>query len=193
MDLELHTKSCPYQLTQCIFCRMKVENWELGEHHQVCGEYPVECGSCKQTGIPRSQMTIHRERDCPATIVRCHSCDNTYRRSNLSSHLRYKCPEQDVPCLLEEFGCNEEVKRKDQVKHIEERVVDHLGIIVSAMKAQKEKLAQQEQHIQDLRQEIGILKSIPMIQQAMSAGNGQGRSNRNDIFAAFQRFDSNFV
>merc|ERR1712129_665778 len=99
----------------------------------------------------------------------CGECGESLKRKLVRDHERYQCPEKEVPCLLEEFGCEEEVKRKHQMKHIEERVVDHLGIIVSVLKEQKERITRQEDEIRHLRSEVGRLSDIPMLQQAMRA------------------------
>jgi len=171
MDLDGHIASCPFQLISCTFCRQSMLQWELADHHQFCDKYPVECGSCKQTGIPRCKLRDHRETVCPSGIVRCSHCGNAYRRSRLVDHQKYHCLEVKVPCLLEEFGCNEEVKRRHQKSHIEERVVDHLGIIVGVMTAQKAKLEKQEMEIRELKKQVRRLSEIPLLQQAINQQN----------------------
>ena len=99
------THDCPERLSNCQYCHLEGNYQEIQDNHlPVCPKYPVSClNECGVSPLERDQ---------------------------LEDHLR-ECPLQLVECELREMGCEEMVKRKDLVRHMEEGTQKHLTLMAS--------------------------------------------------------------
>merc|ERR1712176_520976 len=67
--------------------------------------------------------------DCPNTIVGCHQCDEFTARMNMKHHLDNVCMESVIECTFKAFGCNHNLKRKDEKKHVEDAAHTHSHLV----------------------------------------------------------------
>ena len=130
--LEVHVYKCPKRPHNCLYCDTKGTYQEIqGNHLPVCHKYPVSCPN--QCGV------------------------SSLERDQLEDHLR-ECPLQLVECELREMGCEEMVKRKDLVKHIDEGTQKHLTLMASKFLKTQAKLykriAKLEKENDNLKKEI---------------------------------------
>ena len=130
---EHQANDCPNRPHSCQYCQLKATYKEIQDNHlPVCPKYPVSClNECGVSPLERDQ---------------------------LEDHLR-ECPLQLVECELREMGCEEMVKRKDLVRHMEEGTQKHLTLMASKyLKTQ----ADMYQYISELKRENEGLKREAM-------------------------------
>ena len=134
--LEAHRlRFCLNRPHDCEHCNLRGTYQEIEDHYRMCPKYPVSClNECGVSPLERDQ---------------------------LEDHLR-ECPLQLVECELREMGCEEMVKRKDLVKHMEEGTQKHLTLIASKyLKSQAdvhERFNKLEEENEGLRKEVCSLK-----------------------------------
>ena len=97
--------NCLNRPYSCQYCKLKATYKEIQDNHlPVCPKYPVTCPN--QCGV------------------------SPLERDQLEDHLR-ECPLQLVECELKIMGCEEMVKWKDLVRHMEEETQKHLTLMAS--------------------------------------------------------------
>eukprot|EP01112_Ceratiomyxa_fruticulosa_P022670 TRINITY_DN838_c0_g1_i4.p1 TRINITY_DN838_c0_g1~~TRINITY_DN838_c0_g1_i4.p1 ORF type:complete len:552 (+),score=88.26 TRINITY_DN838_c0_g1_i4:182-1837(+) len=105
---EAHELSCPYRPERCKHCSQDVQLNNMEEHERVlCAMFPVQCPKGCKSG------------DSPLII----------RRGELESHLKNRCPEQEVDCSFSDQGCTKRFLRKDLKPHLAEEVVEHMQLM----------------------------------------------------------------
>ena len=156
---------------------------ELGEHLvKKCQFVVVNCSNNCGLVIQRQYLEVHRFLDCPKRRYNCEYCNlsGTYKdiqdnhlpvcpkypvlcpnqcgvspleRDQLEDHLR-ECPLQLVECELREMGCEEMVKQKDLVRHMEEGTQKHLTLMASKYLKLNERITKLERENEGLRKEL---------------------------------------
>ena len=97
--------NCLNRPHSCQYCKLKATYKEIQDNHlPVCPKYPVTCPN--QCGV------------------------SPLERDQLEDHLR-ECLLQLVECELKIMGCEEMVKRKDLVRHMEGETQKHLTLMAS--------------------------------------------------------------
>jgi len=105
-ELENHEKNdCPNRLITCQFCKIELMHCKMGEHKSVCDLAVLRCPNNCGKSIPRRDM------DC---------------------HIADSCANQKVDCEFAAFGCKTKEKRKNQSRHMNDRVVPHLTLVRKA-------------------------------------------------------------
>ena len=98
-DLVDHQENaCPLRKEACKHCRVMLQHRKMADHFMSsCQEYPIQCpNKCGKKNIPLKDITAH--------IL--------------------ECPESEMTCPYERFGCNGKFPRKHLQKHKDE-VKDH--------------------------------------------------------------------
>eukprot|EP01083_Nonionella_stella_P221041 790184_1 len=125
-----HNQQCPLQLVTCHFCTEPMLRTELVRHHQDCGHFPLECSACGQAGILRHFMDLHIENLCSMTMISCpEQCGVQLQRGNAKQHIKEVCTETTIKCAFHRFGCFETFKRKDEMKHIQNTLMNHTHLV----------------------------------------------------------------
>ena len=126
------TNDCPERLYSCQYCHLEGTYQEIQDNHPpVCPKYPVTCpNQCGVSPLERDQVKNHF-RECPLHLVECE---------------------------LREMGCEEMVKRKDLVRHMEEGTQKHLTLMASKyLKTQasvQERFVKLERENEDLKKKL---------------------------------------
>lgn len=109
MDLERHmTKECIMRKEECPYCGEVFVMKMMDEHHETdCPSFPIPCPQkCGIAKFPRSQVEEHYK-----------VCKNTI-----------------VSCNFDSLGCDAQVKRREIVRHMRERAVDHVQLLKKRLK-----------------------------------------------------------
>ena len=77
----------------------------------------------------RSELAEHCHNECP--YLECVYCKDTITRGKIMAHLEI-CPEFNVECGYQQFGCNCTYVRRDEMEHMNEYANTHLELMTSA-------------------------------------------------------------
>ena len=104
---------CPQREVKCEFCGRAVKACEMNTHLGECEEFPVECpNSCEVAG---------------------ETCTRQMKRGDIPLHLA-ECPLQRVKCPYWEYGCREEMERRQLDLHEKEYIHTHFKLVMKEMK-----------------------------------------------------------
>ena len=152
--------SCP---NKCAADRIPRE--DINEHRQVCPFEEVTCPNGCGKPLQRQYLTNHYKTECPCLHVKCHYCCVAGQHQFIEGKHKEQCPKFPVLCpnnciigsvprddLVEHMktcsleviqceyhvvGCEEMMTRKDQKKHNQEKMEEHLSFAVSALNITK--------------------------------------------------------
>ena len=95
---------CNLRKVSCPFCGFTDTHDHMTcIHYNICALYPVDCpNGCK---MPRVQ------------------------RGEVKDHIKNKCPLRTIKCPFLYAGCRSEFKSTDKVKHMEEKLSYHVGLL----------------------------------------------------------------
>ncbi|KAI6660628.1 TNF receptor-associated factor 4-like [Oopsacas minuta] len=109
--------SCPLRELVCKFCVNKVKACEMDPHLEYCEHFPVLCPNrCVKEGYEGTRQL--KRRDVPV-------------------HLADVCPLQKVECPYWEYGCREEMERKEMDLHEREFIHIHFRLLETDMKLKR--------------------------------------------------------
>ena len=147
--LELQAK-CPLATRGCSW-NGKIA--EIEEHLFECEKVVVKCYDACDVILTRSELYLHLKSFCVKRRVTCEHCNEyfTYeeltdhyltcleyqfpcpnncsvnlKRKLLDSHFELECPNMVVECPYKEFGCGQEVLRRELEKHKKANQIQHL-------------------------------------------------------------------
>ena len=113
---EHERKYCPHRELKCKFCGRAVRACDMSPHLGECEMFPVECpNSCEvagETGI--RQM----------------------KRGDVRLHLA-ECPLQRVKCPYWDYGCRDEMERRQLDLHEKEYIHTHFRLAMKEMKRKR--------------------------------------------------------
>ena len=117
---------CPHRELKCEFCGRAVRACEMNPHLGECDEFPVECpNSCEVAGETGTRQM---------------------KRGDVPLHLT-ECPLEIVKCPYWEYGCCEEMERRQLDLHEKEYIHTHFRL---GMKEMKQKLTESNDKIKYL-------------------------------------------
>ena len=85
---------CGFFKIICEFCKETCKRIHMEEHRTLnCTDFPIKCpNACHVDAIPRSQIPIHLEEECPLSLVRCCyeslGCQALVERQNVRDHMQ---------------------------------------------------------------------------------------------------------
>ena len=124
---------CSQRELKCEFCDGAVRACEMNPHLGECEEFPVDCpNDCEAAGETGTQQM---------------------KRGALLLHLA-ECPLQRVECPYREYGCGEEMKRRQLDLHEREYMHTHFRL---AIKEMKQKQIESSDKIQFLQKQNALL------------------------------------
>ena len=120
--------NCLNRSHSCQYCQLKATYKEIQDDHlHVFPKYPVSClNECGVSPLERDQ---------------------------LEDHFR-ECPLQLVECEFREMGCEEMVKRKDLVRHMEEGTQKHQTLMASKYLKTQASVTKLERENEDLKKKL---------------------------------------
>ena len=128
-DMEAHRRVCQLEIVKCLNkCGRRLERHCLFTHiERECPNRTVECQHC-HTIAPHNQITGKKHRKlCPTLPLPCpNKCEiGSVPREEMEAH-RKVCPLEMIQCEYYSVGCEVRMARKDQQKHENEKVKEHL-------------------------------------------------------------------
>ena len=121
---------CPRR--KCQYCHDTVEHQFIeGQHKEECPKLPLPCpNKCEVGSVPREDMETHRK----------------------------ECPFEMIQCEYYSVGCKVRMVRKDQEKHDDEKVKEHLMMTNHELTDTKAQLAIASKQINQLQ--LAMVKSM---------------------------------
>ena len=125
------TNSCPKREFTCQHCNFKA-TYEVvsNDHWPQCSFYPVPCPNA-----------------CGIQAI---------ERGDLEAHL-LQCPLEEVECDFSHAGCNIKLSHQDMVRHMEENMQKHLGLMSAMSKNFEEKMKAIERLVKEKDDEFQIV------------------------------------
>ena len=157
----LHLAECSLQRVECPYreygCEEEMERRQLAEHaKEFCSQRELKCEFCRGA-VRACDMNPHLGEceefpvDCPNG---CEAAGETgtgqMKRGTLPLHLA-ECPLQRVECPYREYGCDEEMERRQLDLHEREYMHTHFRLAMKEVKEMKRKQT-------ELKNEFGELK-----------------------------------
>ena len=104
---------CSNRTVECLHCHiLGLHSWIKGQHKEECPNLPLPCpNKCEVGSVSREDMEAHKK-ECPLEMIQCE-----YRN----------------------VGCEVTMARKDQEKHEDEKLKEHLKktkLVLSDVKLQ---------------------------------------------------------
>ena len=98
------------------------ENFTIKE---FLNDLQVKCTNhaelCSWKGILQN-LEGHLKKECGIVIISCENdkCDKKFMRKNLNDHLKNVCLFAEIDCVFKSRGCEQQMQRREWIKHLEE-------------------------------------------------------------------------
>ena len=110
---------CPQRLLNCTFCKKGVKAYEMDSHLVKCEMFPINCpNGCVLIGKTGTRQI---------------------KRKDIPIHLFDECPLQILKCPYWDYGCREEMKRKELELHQKDSVHIHFKLAMSEVQDIKQR------------------------------------------------------
>ena len=123
-----NSDGCQFEEVKCSNeCGKMIQRQYLTSHVEtVCPRRKVNCQYCHDTGEHQFIEGQHKE-ECPKLPLPCpNKCEvGSVPREDMETHL-LSCGSEMIQCEYFSVGCEVRMARKDQEKHIKEKIEDHL-------------------------------------------------------------------
>ena len=145
---------CSQRELKCEFCGGAVKACDMNPHLGECEEFPVDCpNGCEAVG---------------------ETCTRQMKRGAVPLHLT-ECPLQRVECPYREYGCGEEMERRQLDLHEREYMHTHCSLAMRDVKEKqvvlnnkikllKEQNTELKNELGELKETISILKSTGQLE-----------------------------
>ena len=126
--ITLESDGCQFEEVKCSNeCGKMIERRYLTSHVEIeCPHHKVNCKYCHDTGEHQFIEGQHKE-ECPKLPLPCpNKCEvGSVPREDMETHLT-SCHSELTQCEYHNVGCKIMMARKDQEKHIKEKMEEHL-------------------------------------------------------------------
>ena len=140
---EHESEFCSQRELKCEFCGGAVRACEMNPHLGECEEFPVDCpNGCDAAG---------------ETDIR------QVKRGAVPLHLS-ECPLQRVECPYREYGCGEEMERRQLDLHEREYMHTHFRLAMREVKEMNRKQTELKKENTELKNELGELKGNQILE-----------------------------
>ena len=156
-DMEAHRKECKLEIVKCLNkCGKQFERQNLIAHMETeCPNRTVECPHCRGLGLHSwINGPIHRA-VCPKLPLPCpNNCEvGSIPREDMEAH-RKECPLEMIQCEYHNVGCEVRMARKDQEKHENDNMKEHLKITELVLTDVKLQLSSTTSELSDTKLEL---------------------------------------
>ena len=183
--IPLHLSECPLQRVECPYreygCGEEMERRQLAEHErEFCSQRELKCDFCG--GAVRACGMNPHLGECKDFPVDCpNDCEavgeagtGQLKRGAVLLHLA-ECPLQRVECPYREYGCGEEMERRQLDLHEREYMHTHFRL---AMKEMKRKQMESNDKIKLLEKssvdkDLEIISAKDEIEELKALSNGK--------------------
>ena len=128
-DMEAHKKECQLEMVNCLNnCGKQFERRLSNSHMETeCSNHTVECPHCRILGLYNEIYDPQHTNSCPKLPLPCpNKCElGNVPREDMEAH-RKECPLEMIQCEYHDLGCKDRIVRKDQEKHDNEKMKEHL-------------------------------------------------------------------
>ena len=128
-DLEAHRKECQLEIIYCANkCGKQFERRLSNSHMEIeCLNRTVECPHCHTLGLHNEINDTQHRNLCPKLPLPCpNKCEfGSVPHEDMEAH-RKECPLEVIQCEYHDLGCKVRIVRKDQKKHDNEKMKEHL-------------------------------------------------------------------
>ena len=150
-----NSNGCQFEQVKCSNeCGKMIQRQYLTSHVEtVCPRRKVNCQYCHDTGEHQFIEGQHKE-ECPKLPLPCpNKCEvGSVPREDMEAH-RKECPLEMIQCEYYSVGCKRvKLARKDQEKHDNENMKEHLMMTKSKLTDTKAQLAVASKQINNLAQ-----------------------------------------
>lgn len=130
---------CIYTELKCTTCNSTVRRGEMPEHLEAkCYIQWSQCPHC-YNHFPIDSKESHLL-ECDEFILLCpNGCDSKIKRCDIPAHSE-TCPNMLIECQFMGAGCTTTCVRKDELKHLKEKHVDHSLLVFHSLQQQIKKL-----------------------------------------------------
>jgi len=177
-NLFAHDEVCGFVPVSCLYknCSLLVQRRNLEQHQSICEERHISCDLCNVTYAFKN--TSEHKKLCPQYKSPCpKGCGQLIENQNRKIHLQKECPELEVYCFYQDFGCLFKDKKRQVDEHINACIFHTLkpfilqtqktiSELVKDQQKQSEIIKEQQKEISELRllldqqeQEIKFLKT----------------------------------
>ena len=183
-DFDAHRDTCEHVRIPCPQeCATEgIKRALLNQHlESECPRREYSCPHCSYKGEYRLVTSAHFA-ECSHFPVKCvNGCGLEGKRgeveADMESHLRNECPLEHVKCRLVGVGCNGAFRRRDEARHAEECLQEHIRLLADAVEKARlkeevlrgefddfvvERLGQserQEREIAELKEQLALERS----------------------------------
>ena len=160
-DMEAHRKECKLEIVKCVNkCGKQFERQRLISHMETeCSNRTVECPHCHFLGL-HSWIKGQHKKKCPKLPLPCpNKCKvRSVPRDDMEAH-RKECPLEMIQCEYHNVGCDVRMARKDQEKHEDEKLKEHLKKTELVLSDVKLQLNCTKSELNDTKLELADTKS----------------------------------
>lgn len=147
-------KDCKSYLIPCPHgdCKEIVERQDLSAHEEVCNSKMRICKWCDDE-FSQSNYKLHNcimsedQMPCPM------DCGEMTSNADLNNHFN-TCSEVEIPCKYSNYGCHENMKRKDSDGHMSAAAQDHATLLEGIITQRDEVIKQKDILIKRLEHTI---------------------------------------
>ena len=156
-DINDHLRnSCQFEEVKCTReCGEMMERRYLTTHIEFeCPRRKVNCRYCHDTGEHQFIEGQHKE-ECPKLLLPCaNMCEvGSIAREDMETHKKV-CPLKMIQCHYRNVGCEVRMTRKDQEKHENENVREHLMLTKYELTCTKATLANTDNKLADTHNQL---------------------------------------
>ena len=101
-EMSVHEKNCIFRIVNCPSCEIQVCYKKLQDHINICPKLKIEC---------------------------IQKCGSELERGNMENHIKNECPNTLFECKFKEFGCQDQIMRKDMEKKMQDDCVKHMLLL----------------------------------------------------------------
>ena len=172
----LHLSECPLQRVECPYreygCCEEMERRQLAEHErEFCSQRELKCEFCG--GAERAcEMNPHLG-ECEEFPVDCpNGCEaageigtQQMKRGAVPLHL-VECPLQRVECPYREYGCGEEMERRQLDLHEREYMHTHFRLAMKELKRKQIESTELKAQILEANNKINCLEKLSAVKDS---------------------------
>ena len=126
---EEQLKGCKHVKIECLYCAELIKRSEIETHQENCPKRPFSCDHCKDYDSTYEDVTTNHWSECNYYPLSCpNMCGQVIPRQNLKIHMDNNCPLTTIECEFKFAGCEERLPRKDMPAHLWDNTATHLSL-----------------------------------------------------------------
>ena len=146
---------CEYAEVDCFLCHTSSFLRRTLKNHEsnLCAFRPYTCEFCQEYKGKYIDVIEEHQPECLSRPVSCpNGCGLSLKQCDLENHIENdcKCNHPDpIPCEFEFAGCMEQIPPDRLQEHLESNMQSHLSLMASSYITLRERLIQQQNHLDE--------------------------------------------